>query len=78
MTDGVLKKENMKTKFVIVLVLQTVLILIFLALALIQKKRADKQTEFAEMATRQAQQEVIKAEKLRLQLDSVKEIINRP
>jgi len=69
----ILKKENMKRKFVIVLVAQTLLILLFFTFALIQKGEADKQREVAEEQFKRAQEERFNAEKTRMQLDSLKE-----
>jgi hypothetical protein len=81
----VLKKENMKRKFVIVLVAQTLLILALFTFALIQKAEADKQREIAveqrELAVEQAkraEKERFIREKIRLQLDSLKEDDGRP
>lgn len=74
----VLKKENMKRKFVIALVAQTLLIIVLFTFALFQKAEADKQREVAEMqremaetAAKRAQEERIQAEHIRLQLDSL-------
>lgn len=74
-----LKKENMKRKFVIILVAQTILILVLFTFALVQKAEADKQTALAveqralavEQAKR-AEEERFNAEKIRIQLDSLK------
>lgn len=69
----VLKKENMKSKFVIVLVAQTLLILALFAFALIQKAEADKQRELAVEQSKRAEEERFNAEKIRMQLDSLKD-----
>lgn len=69
----VLKKENMKRKFVIALVAQTLLILVFFTFALFQKAEADKQRELAVELAKRAEEERFNAEKIRMQLDSLKE-----
>ena len=69
----VLKKENMKRKFIIVLVAQTVLIIVFFTFALIQKAEADKQRKLAVELTKRAEEERFNPEKIRMRLDSLKE-----
>lgn len=69
----VLKKESMKRKFVIILVAQTLLIFVFLAFALVQRAEADKQRERAAEFAKMAEEERFNVEKIRMQLDSLKE-----
>lgn len=68
----ILKKENMKRKFVIILVAQTVLILLLFTFAVIQKAETDKQTELAEELSKRAEERV-NPEKIRMQSDSLEE-----
>ena len=72
----VLKEENMKKKFIIVLIAQTVLILSLFSFSLIQKAEADEQRDLAVQLAKMAQEERFKAEKMRMQLDSLKENSN--
>jgi predicted Holliday junction resolvase-like endonuclease len=63
----------MKRKFIIVLVAQTVLIIVFFTFALIQKAEADKQRKLAVELTKRAEEERFNPEKIRMRLDSLKE-----
>ncbi len=74
----------MKTTFVIILIAQTLLILVLLTFALLQKAEADRQREHAEEQrniavehARRAEEARSNAEKIQLELDSSKESEDR-
>lgn len=66
----VLNAERMKKRFLIITVVQGMLMVAMLMFAVLQKGEADKQRELAEANARQAQEQGIVAEHLRIQLQS--------
>jgi hypothetical protein len=65
----ILKPEKMKTKFVVILVVQSVLIFLMLTFSLLQKSEADKQTGIAMDQRERAIEQYKLAEEFRAQLE---------
>jgi len=68
----ILKPEKMKRKFVVIVAIQSVLMLLTLLFAIVQKAEADKQREVAEMQMQEAITHRVIAEGLRAELDAAR------